>query len=724
MTASTSTIPAPNKALTFDIQGMDCPDCARSVERAVSSLPGVRSAEVNFAAATLTVEPSTASVDGVTREIDGAVSRAGYQALARVPGSQRRAQRMPVWRDRRLVPVLFAALLWAVAFALNMTDMPEAAVDALYGAAIVVGGFGFARAALMAVRNRRLDMNVLMTIAALGAAALGDWSEGAMVVVLFGFGTTLQSLTLDRTRESIRALMDLAPATASRLIHGQEVQVAIEDLSPGDLVIVKPGARIPVDGEVRDGDSAVDQSSITGESMPVEKTAGDEVFAATVNGQGTLTIEVTKQSSDSTFARIIHLVENAQASRAPSQQMVDRFAAVYTPAVIALAIIIAAVGAIVSDPETWIYRALVLLVIACPCALLISTPVSIVAAIGAATRRGVLVKGGAALEAAGSSRVVALDKTGTLTLGRPAVAEVVAFGGRSENKVLSLAAAVESLSEHPIARATVARALHDEVEIPRASQFSSIPGRGASAQVNGYRVLVGNGRWLQSWGPISQEVGLKLEEMAAGGQSPFLVAIDQGQSADIAGIVGIADKLRPGARESVQALRNGGVDTVAIITGDQLRTAEMIAAQTGVDEVRAELLPEEKATAVQELRALYGPVVMVGDGVNDAPALVAADVSVAMGVAGTDVALETADMALMRDDLTGVAYAVDLSKRTTRIIRQNITLSLLVKVVALILGVLGVVNLWIAVAADMGTSLIVTLNGLRLAFDRHRAQSQ
>jgi Zn2+/Cd2+-exporting ATPase len=724
MTASTSTIPAPSKALTFDIQGMDCPDCARSVERAVSSLPSVRSAEVNFAAATLTVEPATASVDGVTREIDGAVSRAGYQAFARVPGALHRAQRMPVWRDRKLAPVLIAALFWAVAFALHLADVPEVAVDALYSAAIVVGGFGFARAALLAVRNRRLDMNVLMTIAALGAGALGDWSEGAMVVVLFGFGTTLQSLTLDRTRESIRALMDLAPPIAIRLIHGQEVQVAIEDLSPGDLVLVKPGTRIPVDGKVRDGESAVDQSAITGESMPVEKAVGDDVFAATINGQGTLTVEVTKPSSDSTFARIINLVENAQASRAPSQQMVDRFAAIYTPAVIALAVVIAAVGTIVSDPETWIYRALVLLVIACPCALLISTPVSIVAAIGAATRRGVLVKGGAALEAAGRSRVVALDKTGTLTLGRPAVADVVAFDGRSEKEVLSLAAAVESLSEHPIARATVARALHDEVEIPRASDFSSIPGRGASAQVNGHRVLVGTGRWLQNWSPLSQDVELKLEEMSARGQSPFLVAVDRGQSADIAGIVGIADRLRPEARESVQALRNGGIDTVAIITGDQLRTAEMIASQTGVDEVRAELLPEEKATAVQDLQRLHGPVVMVGDGVNDAPALVAADVSVAMGVAGTDVALETADMALMRDDLTGVAYALDLSKRTTRIIRQNITLSLLVKVVALVLGVFGVVNLWIAVAADMGTSLVVTLNGLRLALDRHEPRSQ
>jgi Cd2+/Zn2+-exporting ATPase len=718
VSAKTSAAPASTRALTFDIQGMDCPDCARSVERAVAGLPGVRAAEVNFAAATLTVEPAADSVEGVSREVDGAVSRAGYQAIARLPGTLRTVARTPVWRERRLLPVTLAALAWTVAFTLDLLGAPEIAVTSLYAAAMIVGGIGFARAALLAVRARHLDMNVLMTISALGAAALGDLSEAAMVVVLFGLGTTLQVLTLDRTRGAIRALMDLAPPTAVKLVNEQEVQVGIEAIDPGDLVLVKPGARIPVDGVIHSGESAVNQSAITGESLPVEKSAGDEVFAATVNGQGTLTIAATKPASDSTFARIVHLVETAQASRAPSQQLVDRFAAVYTPAVIALAIAIAAVGTIFFDPETWIYRALVLLVIACPCALLISTPVSIVAAIGAATRHGVLVKGGAALEAASQARVVALDKTGTLTMGRPTVTSVVPLNGRTGRDVLAMAAAVESLSEHPIARATVARALHDDVNIPNAIEFASTTGRGAAATVNGERVLVGNSRWLDEQDALTILAKAEIDRLSAAGESPFGVAVINGNGVELAGLITVADRARPDAGNAIKALRESGLDRVVVITGDTKRTAEAVVTATGADEALAELLPGEKAEAVAALRERYGPVVMVGDGVNDAPAFAAADVGIAMGIAGTDVALETADMALMRDDLNGVAYALDLSKRTTKIIRQNITVSLLIKVAALVLGVLGVVNLWLAVAADMGTSLAVTLNGLRLSLDR------
>jgi Cd2+/Zn2+-exporting ATPase len=442
------------------------------------------------------------------------------------------------------------------------------------------------------------------------------------------------------------------------------------------------------------------------------------VFAATVNGQGTLTVEMTKPASDSTFARIAHLVETAQASKAPSQQLVDRFAAVYTPAVIALAVALAAAGSIFSDPETWIYRALVLLVIACPCALLISTPVSIVAAIGAATRRGVLVKGGAALESAGAIRVVALDKTGTLTIGRPAVTQIVVLNGRSEREVLSLAAAVESLSEHPIARATVARALHDGVEIPKASHFSSEMGRGAAANVNGSRVFVGNSKWFTEQGAFTPNAQAESDSLAKSGESPFAVAIENGSGPELIGLISVADRLRPDASRAVAALHRAGVKHVAVLTGDTRRTGEAIAEAAGADEVLAELLPSEKAAAVADLRNRFGPVAMVGDGVNDAPAFAAADIGIAMGLAGTDVALETADIALMRDDLNGVAYALDLSRRTLRIIKQNITLSLAIKVLALVLGVFGFVNLWIAVAADMGTSLIVTLNGLRLAVDR------
>ncbi|MDP8908174.1 MAG: cation-translocating P-type ATPase [Chloroflexota bacterium] len=724
MTETLSSQQSDQEPLVFDVVGMDCGDCARSVERAVGQLPGVDRARVSLGAGMLTVHPTASAPDAMARAVGGAVDRAGYTATLR-DGMLRAAGPARWWRSRRLLPAAVAALLWAAAFALEQTSAPSIVTVALYAVAIVTGGAPIMRAAWQGLRARVIDMNTLMTISVIGAALLGEWSEGALVVVLFTLGATLQAVTFERTRAAIRRLLDLSPAEARLVRDGVEVNVPVAALAVGDLVRVRPGERVPADGTVRDGHSALDQSAITGESLPVEVAPGAAVFAGTLNGAGTLLVSVDAVANDSTLTRIIHLVEEAQSGRAPSQQAIDRFAAIYTPAVLVLAVLLAAGGALLTgDVGTWVYRALVLLVIACPCALVISTPVAIVSAIGAATRQGVLVKGGGALERVGRARVVAVDKTGTLTLGRPWVAEIVPTGELAPAAVLRLAAAVEQHSEHPLARAVVARALHDGLAIPAAEAFTAVVGRGATATSEGQRYAVGNAQFLGALGVARSDLGAldaSIEGQAAAGRTALLLArLPEGSTPEVLGLIAVADRLRPGAVEAVAAMRKAGAVRVVMLTGDSAAVATAIGRASGVDEVRAGLLPAEKAAAVNDLRRNHGAVVMVGDGINDAPALATADVGVAMGTGGTDVALESADLALMRDDLDGIAGIMRLSRRTLAIIQQNVTLSLATKLAALLLGSLGFVNLWVAVLADVGTSVVVTLNGLRLARQEER----
>jgi Cd2+/Zn2+-exporting ATPase len=729
------TVPTPPTAtLRFRIAGMDCTDCAASVERVVGAMPGVEAARVNFGAATLTVVPGT-GVALPTEEIARAVARAGYQATEETGPRRAVADALPWWRDRRLHWVLLAAALWVAGSVISYTGGRDPLVTALFAGAIVAGGWPFARAGVQSARAGRLDMNVLMSVSAIGAAVLGEWGEGAAVVVLFALGGALQARTLERTRGAIRGLMALSPATASRVdAAGGETTISVEALSVGDLVRVRPGERVPADGVVVEGVSAVDQSPITGESMPADKAPGDDCFAGTVNGPGALLLRVSREAADSTLSRVIHLVEEAQGSKAPAQQMVDRFAAVYTPAVIAGAVLLALGGSLLTDePRTWIYRALTLLVIACPCALVISTPVSIVSAIGAASRRGILIKGGAALEAAGTARVVAIDKTGTLTIGRPEVVDVVPLleVAMDTRSLLAVAAAVEALSEHPLARAVALKAREEGIAVPMAEGFTASPGKGASARVDGRETVVGSIRLARELGLAGTEerpsaLAREMARLAEAGATPlFVAAADDGDGGwRPLGAIAVADRLRPHAADAVRRMREAGITHVAVLTGDTRATGAAIARAVGADSVLAELLPQEKAAAVRDLRRRYGPVVMVGDGVNDAPALATADVGIAMGAAGTDVALETADIALMGDDLNGIAEALELSRRTSGVIRQNIGLSLVTKLVALVLAAFGFVNLWIAVAADMGTSLAVTLNGMRLALRRSRERGR
>lgn len=730
-TLTTGSTDDDGESFVFDVTGMDCGDCARSVERVVGKLPEVNRATVSFASGTLTVVRGETSrnPDDIERSVNGAVDRAGYTATLRDGSGPRRTTVPAWWKHRTLAPGAAAALLWIVAFATDLiTDLSVLSIS-MFAVAIAIGGYPIMRAGWTALRAGRIDMNVLMSISVIGAAILGEWSEGALVVVLFSIGTALQAVTFDRTRNAIRSLLDLTPDEARLVQDDVESTVAASSLRPGDIVRIRPGERLPADGEVIDGQSAVDQAAITGESLPVERTVGDEVFAGTINGSGTILVRVSKLASQSMLANIVHLVEEAQSSKAPSQQLVDRFAAVYTPAVVVAAAAIAVLGgAVTSDWNTWVYRALVLLVIACPCALVISTPVSIVSAVGAASRSGMLVKGGAALEDAGRIRTIAFDKTGTLTLGRPTVSSVVPYGDRTEREVLRLAAAAEQQSEHPIARAIVARALHDDLSLIQAAGFAALPGRGVSASVDGDEVIVGSDRLMQqvnvsneehSW--IRQQAG----SLAAKGQSVLSVATRSASgSAELVGVIAVADRARPGVRESLAALRRTGVERIVMLTGDREEVAHTIAAEIGVDNVFANLLPDEKSHAIRELQQRHGPVAMIGDGINDAPALATADIGVAMGVSGTDVALESADIALMRDDLFVLSRLFNLSHRTVAIIRQNVTLSLVTKAAALLLGTLGFVNLWIAVLADVGTSIVVTLNGLRLArIERNRLPS-
>jgi Zn2+/Cd2+-exporting ATPase len=485
----------------------------------------------------------------------------------------------------------------------------------------------------------------------------------------------------------------------------------VDEVAVGDTIIVRPGEKIPLDGRVAVGESHVNQAPVTGESLPIDKSPGDDVFAGTINGRGALEVVVTRPRRDTTLARIIHLVERAQAQRAPSQAFVDRFARWYTPAVLVLAVGIATIPPLAGAPAgPWLYRALVLLVISCPCALVISTPVSIVSALAAAARKGVLIKGGVHLERTGAVRCVAFDKTGTLTKGRIHVTDVEPLDGLSAETVLGLAASLEIRSEHPIARAIVRRAEAAGIAVTAADSFQALPGRGAEARIAGSPAVVGSHRLFEERGLCSPKIHDRLDDLAARGRTAILVA----RGSEAIGVIGVADELREASRDAVDLLRQQGVSRVALLTGDNTETANAIARETGVDEVRAELLPEDKVAAIEDLRRRYGTVAMVGDGVNDAPALATADVGIAMGAAGSDAALETADVALMADELLKIPYAVRLSRATVRNIRANIAFSLALKAAFLGLAVAGVATLWMAVVADMGASLIVIANGLRL----------
>ncbi|MDR3563223.1 MAG: heavy metal translocating P-type ATPase [Negativicutes bacterium] len=689
----------------FRVDGLDCGDCAAKLEKAIAAMAGVRLATLNFGAGKLTVEHSLSDA-----AIIQTINQLGYQARRDDGTSQTASTKMHWWASARTKATVGAGVLLTGAVAADWAGGNGAVAIALYAATAVVGGYHPAKSGLYGLRSFSVDMNFLMTVAIVGAAANGEWSEGAVVAFLFALGNTLQTYTMDKTRRALRTLMDLTPSTAWVRRGDREERLPVAEIVVGDTVFVKPGEQIAVDGVVLSGSSAVNQAAITGESLPVEKTAGVVVYAGTINGQGALEIEVTRIAADSTLARIMHLVEEAQAQKAPAQQFVDRFARYYTPVVLLTAVgVMTLPWLFMGQPfAPWFYKGLVLLVISCPCALVISTPVSIVAAIGNASRRGVLIKGGAYLERVGAAQVIAFDKTGTLTEGRPEVTAVLPLGELTESELLATAAAVEKWSEHPLAQAVVTKAAG--LTLKPVTHFQALFGRGACADLDGQTVWVGNRRLFEERGHSLALYESRLSALEADGQSVMLV----GTETDILGFIAVADTLRPDSAAAMTALRQAGMRRIAMFTGDNRQVAAAVAARLELDAFYSDLLPEDKVAAVKKMRRDYGSMIMVGDGVNDAPALAAADIGVAMGAAGSDAALETADIALMADDLGKLAYIIRLSRKTVAVIKENIWLAIVVKVIFVALTFAGLANLWLAVFADMGSSLLVTLNGMRL----------
>jgi len=671
----------------------------------VARIPGVTRVELNFAAAKLTVE--------------GDVSREAIAAAGQAHNIQIRAERealpppQPFWvANAAVVPTGLALLFTIVAEVAEWLASTAISIP-LFALAILVGGSSTFKKGLRNLARLQFDMNVLMTVAVIGAALIGEYGEGAVVAVLFGVSEVLESYTMDRARQSLRSLMEIAPKSARVIRMGREEEVPVEEIRVGETLVVRPGEKLAMDGVVITGRSAINQANITGESLPVEKGPNDEVFAGTVNGHGGLEIRVTRLVEDTTLSKLIHLVEEAQAQRAPTQTFVERFAAWYTPTIMLLAALVILIPPLAfgGDWSHWIYEGLALLVVGCPCALVVSTPVSIVSAIANAARNGVLIKGGAHLERAGSIRVVAFDKTGTLTRGQPEVTGVESRHAHlTSGEVLRLMAAVEMRSEHPLARAII-RAVPSGEVLPKAEGFEAIVGRGARATVDGRTYYVG------SPALFAQELGVDLAPVAdlvASWQALGRTVMLLGTESALLGAVAVADTPRESTAQALAQLKQAGVAHTVMLTGDNSATARAIGAMVGVDQVRAELLPHEKVAVVQELAAQHGTVAMVGDGVNDAPALAAATVGIAMGGAGTDVALETADIALMADDLTKLPFTLRLSRAAMGVIKQNIGIALGLKLLAVVAVFPGWLTLWLAILADMGATVLVTLNGMRL----------
>ncbi|OQP24022.1 heavy metal translocating P-type ATPase [Geobacillus zalihae] len=693
------------EAKTYRVQGLTCTNCAAKFEQNVKSLPGVKEAKVNFGAAKLTVW-GEATID----ELEQA---GAFEQLTIREERERTVQREPFWKRKENRNVFASVALLLFGVAADAADKGMLAV-AMYLAAIVIGGYSLFWTGLRNLVSWQFDMKTLMTIAILGATAIGEWQEGAVVVILFAISEALERYSMENARRSIASLMEMAPVEAIIRRGPEEMTVPVEDVRVGDVMIVKPGGKIALDGIVISGASTVNEAAITGESLPVEKTVGDAVFAGTLNGEGFLEVEVTKRADETTLAKMIDLVEEAQAERAPMQAFVDRFARYYTPFVIVTALLIALVPPLVMGGEwlDWIYRGLAVLVIGCPCALVISTPVAIVTAIGNAARRGVLIKGGVYLEQIGRLRAVALDKTGTLTEGKPAVTNVVVYEGTRE-QLLAIAAAIEKRSQHPLASAIIRKAEEEGAPFLDASvdAFQSLTGKGVKAAVGNETYYIGSPALFTSLiGKLPDEAEKQISAFRDEGKTVMAV----GTTDRLLGLIAAADQLRPSAPETVAALRRLGVAEVVMVTGDHEQTAQAIGRQAGVSDIRAGLLPEQKLSAIRELKQRCGITAMVGDGVNDAPALAAADIGVAMGGAGTDAALETADVVLMADDLRQLPYTVHLGRRTLAVIRQNIAVALGLKVLALVAAVPGWLTLWLAVFADMGATLLVTFNSMRL----------
>jgi Cd2+/Zn2+-exporting ATPase len=706
------------KHSSFIIRNMDCSTEEALIHKRLGSVPGIGGLTFNLMDRRLTVSHTLDSEQPVL----DALREIGMEAVAvpQAAGSSDRKSSEPGVSRREWAFIAVSGAAAVAAEILVWAGMAEnsPAVVALALFSIATGGSGTLRKGWIALKTFTLNMNFLMSIAVIGAIAIGEWPEAAVVIFLFALAELIETLSLERAKNAIRSLMAMTPETATvRLDSGEWREVAAAEVQVGQTARVRPGERIPLDGVVTAGGSSVNQAPITGESMPVMKAAGDPVFAGTLNERGMLEFRVTANKGHTTLDRIIRSVQEAQGQRAPTQRFVDQFARYYTPAVVVFAVLVAAVPPLMFGAafEPWFYKALVMLVIACPCALVISTPVTVVSGLAAAARLGLLVKGGVHLENGRLVKVVALDKTGTLTHGRPVVTDVISLVERSSDALLQLAASVDAHSEHPIAVAITSawqtpsdvNAVHRSL-LPVTS-FESITGRGAKAVIEGQLYHVGNHRLCEELGVCGLHVEEVLRRLEGEGKTAVILSTE---SAPLC-VIGVADTVRGHSAEAIRQLHALGVASV-MLTGDNQTTATAIATQVGIDDARGNLLPEDKLAVIDELISRFGQVGMVGDGINDAPALAKASIGFAMGAAGTDTAIETADVALMDDDLRKLPHFIRLSRDTFRVLRQNIALAIGIKAIFFILALAGKATLWMAVFADMGASLIVVFNGMRL----------
>jgi Zn2+/Cd2+-exporting ATPase len=673
----------------------------------VKELQGVTDAKVNFGAAKFTVY-GNATIE----ELEKA---GAFENLKVTPERERiEVKKEPFWKENW--NVILSVVLLIIGYFLGRQYGEESLPSSIvYAASIIIGGYKLFSKGFKNLVRFQFDMNTLMTVAIIGAAIIGQWGEGATVVILFAISEVLERYSMEKARQSIRSLMDIAPKEALIRRGNQEIMVDVDDIQVEDIMIVKPGQKLAMDGTVVKGTSTINQAAITGESVPVTKTINDEVFAGTLNEEGLLEVKVTKRVEDTTISKIIHLVEEAQAERAPSQAFVDRFAKYYTPAVMILALLVAVIPPLFNGNwGAWIYEGLALLVVGCPCALVVSTPVAIVTAIGNAAKHGVLIKGGIHLEEAGRLSAVAFDKTGTLTKGIPEVTDFITFGQQSYKELMQIAATLEKGSQHPLASAILRKAEEQQLDFlgTEVEEFNSITGKGVKGKVNGNLYYIGSPKLFTELkaSNLSQDKLNQIEELQKQGKTVMVLGTEQ----QVLAFIAVADEVRHSGKDVIQKLHDLGIKKTIMLTGDNHATAEAIGNRVGVAEVKAELLPQDKLEYIKQFRKDYGNVAMVGDGVNDAPALAASTVGIAMGGAGTDTALETADIALMADDLEKLPYTMRLSRKTLTIIKQNITFSLVIKLIALALIVPGWLTLWIAIFADMGATLIVTLNSLRL----------
>jgi Zn2+/Cd2+-exporting ATPase len=715
---------------TYFIEGMDCADCALKIEKGVRKLPRVENVSIDFATGWLQIE-GEAAPESVRQRVEAL----GYRMLENQPRTSPDKSRFrnPVlgfWKflmartETRLA--LVGGLLLLLSFVAGSAGINTIVIRMVQVVALVIAGYPIASSGFRnLIINRDFNISLLMTIAALGAIVIGEIAEGATLIFLFAIAEALEGYTTDRARNVLAEMRDLAPATAIRLSAAGDEIVPVEDLQIGDRILVRPGDRVPMDGVILTGATEIDQAPITGESMPVVKEEGSEVFAATINGSGEIIVRVTRLVEDTTLQRIIQRVAEAQSMRAPTQRFIDRFARVYTPAMVIVAILVATLPPLLfgqpflTTPDGdrgWLYRALALLVIACPCALVISAPVTVLSAITQAARRGILIKGGVFLEALSGVRVFAFDKTGTLTQGEPAVTLVRSIdcetGELCEhcNDVLGLAYSLEQRSPHPLARAIVSAAESQGMTgiYGPADDVRALPGRGIQGRVDGKVATIGSHHYFHTQHPHDVLLCDWASVAELEGQTAMLVS----DGDRVRGVIAVADRIRPTSREVIQRLHDLGIKII-MLTGDNATVAHAVAASVGIGIVRAGLMPEDKLTAVKNLTKEYGSVAMVGDGINDTPALAAATIGISMGGAGSDQALEAADIVLMADDLMQLPFAVQLSRFARRLIQANVAISLLTKLIFVVLALSGITSMWLAVLADMGVSLLVTLNGMR-----------